>query len=145
MQGGVNVLAVVLGFHHPSIDPTTITNTLQLTPTTSALKGARYVTVTGELSSSPAVHRTSKWALYRDLSAADAEADDGLQILDDLLKTLEAHAPFVRRLANEGHAWIGLQFAGRTYRGMELSTGILQRISALDMAFGIEIFPSGLS
>jgi hypothetical protein len=145
MKGGRNVLAVVLGIHHPSIDPSTITNTLQLTPTRSALVGSRYVTVTGELSSSPAVHRTSKWALYRDLSEAEAEADDGLQIVNDLLETLEAHAPFVRRLADEGRVWIGLQFAGRTYRGMELSAGLMERISALKIAFGIEVFPYGLS
>ena len=137
------VVAVVLGFHHPSIDPTEISACLQLTPTTSAARGTHYVTVRGE--NAEAIHRTSKWALYRYIAASDSDVVDVSEVLRELLSRLELCAAFVRRLGEEGHGWVGLQFAGAHYRGLEVPPEILARASGLKLSFGIEVFPHGFS
>lgn len=138
------VLTVVLWFDHPSIDPGEISACLQMTPSSLAVRGAHYVTVTG--ASAAAIHRRSKWMLYRDIAASDSDVNDAMfMVVRDWLSALERSAAFVRELGEEGLAYIGLKFAGAHYRGFVMPPEILARASALNLGFGIEVFPGGLA
>lgn len=61
-----------------------------------------------------------------------------------LLVTLKQHADFMMRVAEQRRGSIWFQLNGAEHRGIELSLELLRRMTTLNVALGVEVFPHGL-
>ena len=127
---------LVVRIFHPDIDPQEISRTLGREPYQAWQAGKPRHTRSGHLM--PSVGRESYWIWRRRV----AGQRDFFAALVDELDWLAVHAGFLEGLvAAGGQVALGLNLAGDENIGATLRHDVLQRLAALPIDLGIEVFP----
>lgn len=129
-------LAIRIVFQHPWINPTDITNALNLVPSVQSRVNDRIVTPTGEIVGG--TYPDTRWSLRREYKGTvDLNA-----CTNEFLEMLRPKARFIKRLSLESYsASIIVSLPGQLYFGDQISAVLLREIAEFGLALGLEVFP----
>ena len=133
--------AVALRIWHPSIDPTIITESLQMQPVHQAMAGSRRRTSKGQLLDGH--WRESYWSAdpfkYGEYLSHDMGVED---VLADVCTALAPHRAFLNTLRSEGGRLLVQvsSYSARNY-AFELSPDQLEALADLGVGFAHDIYP----
>ena len=132
---------LALRFWHPSIDPTTITDELGISPTHSWEAGKPRVTPKG--TQLDGVNRESYWSAHPSWqgwrNAQEIQAEDAIL---ELLPRLSPHRAFIQQiLISGGRGMIQISSHGTGNYALVLPPELLAQCSELGLSFAHDVYP----